>query len=84
MIAQLVVAGISRLAAEQHLRSAGQYYGVDYVILRMHSVYGPHMDLAPSRSTIVARAIQAVRFSSATASASVGSALCAYAPVIPS
>ena len=43
------------------MQAAGDYYGLDYVILRTHSVYGPNMDFEPARSSLVARAIASVR-----------------------
>eukprot|EP01025_Chloroclados_australasicus_P005631 TRINITY_DN11741_c0_g1_i1.p1 TRINITY_DN11741_c0_g1~~TRINITY_DN11741_c0_g1_i1.p1 ORF type:complete len:336 (+),score=50.58 TRINITY_DN11741_c0_g1_i1:115-1008(+) len=51
--------GISRLAAEQHLQAAGHYYGMNYAIIRVHSVYGPRLDMNHLRSTIIARVITA-------------------------
>eukprot|EP00892_Ulva_mutabilis_P005244 jgi/Ulvmu1/3091/UM015_0131.1 len=49
--------GVSKLAAEQHVRAAGEYFGLDYIILRTHSVYGPNMDFEAARSSLVARAV---------------------------
>lgn len=49
--------GISKLAAEQHLASAGANFGLDYAILRLHTLYGPGMDMRSVFSNIVARAI---------------------------
>ena len=34
---------------------------LDYVILRVHNIYGSHMDFAPGRATFIGRVIAAVR-----------------------
>lgn len=49
--------GVSKLAAEQHLRAAAEYFGLEYIILRVHSAYGPNMDFEPARSSLIARAV---------------------------
>lgn len=56
-----VAAGVSKLAAEQHLRAAAEYFGLEYIILRVHSAYGPNMDFEPARSSLIARAVASVR-----------------------
>lgn len=52
---------MSKLAAEQHLRAAAEYFGLEYIILRLHSTYGPNMDFEASRSSLIARAVASVR-----------------------
>ena len=56
----LAGAGVSKLAAEQHLRAVAPGANLEFVILRVHNVYGPRMDFSPGRSSFVARAIAAV------------------------
>ena len=50
--------GISKLAVEYHLQSIAEYHNLDYVILRLHSLYGPRQDSL--HSNLIAQAIAAV------------------------
>jgi hypothetical protein len=53
-------AGISKLAAEQHLQAVVPWTSLHYVILRVHNIYGPRMEFSKGRSTFVAQTIASV------------------------
>jgi UDP-glucose 4-epimerase len=45
--------GISKLAVEQELRVTREMFGLDYVIFRLHNVYGPRQNIADRYRNVV-------------------------------